>query len=96
MVSKKAKGRTAKEEVKEEGESQNDNNGGGGGGGGASSGYEKIRNQTIIANMERMEKLGVIYLSRKLKSQIHPPKPKFPSRKEPTLPPSAPLRRSSR
>ncbi|KAM7470715.1 hypothetical protein LguiA_008898 [Lonicera macranthoides] len=90
MVSKKAKVRTAREEGKE-GESLNDNNGGGG-----SSGYEKIRDETIKANMEKMEKLGVVDLSRKLKSQIHPLKSKIPSLKNPTLPPSAPPRRSSR
>ncbi|KAM7474945.1 hypothetical protein LguiB_022188 [Lonicera macranthoides] len=85
-----AKVRTAREEGKE-GESLNDNNGGGG-----STGYEKIRDETIKANMEKMEKLGVVDLSRKLKSQIHPLKSKIPSPKNPTLPPSAPPRRSSR
>ncbi|KAM7516585.1 hypothetical protein LguiA_006168 [Lonicera macranthoides] len=65
--------------------------------------YELSREERIKENLERMEKLGILDLSLKLKS-LHNPTPrnnnksynrKTPQRVEP-LPPSGPVRRSSR
>ncbi|PSS26079.1 Cell division cycle-associated 7-like protein [Actinidia chinensis var. chinensis] len=59
------------------------------------SGYEQFRDQRIRENMERMQKLGILDLSRKLKSESHPQKrPKRnPCEKKPSIDPP---RRSSR
>ncbi|XP_057495469.1 uncharacterized protein LOC130780499 [Actinidia eriantha] len=59
------------------------------------SGYEQFRDQRIRENMERMQKLGILDLSRKLKSESQPPKrPKRnPCEKKPSVDPP---RRSSR
>ncbi|OVA10527.1 Zinc-finger domain of monoamine-oxidase A repressor R1 [Macleaya cordata] len=67
------------------------------------SGYEQCRDQRIKQNMERMQKLGILDLSHKLKSDLLPPKRsprnlserKTPQRSSP-LPSSEPPRRSSR
>ncbi|CAK9150822.1 unnamed protein product [Ilex paraguariensis] len=85
MVSKKERGRTQKSEKKNEQETNND----------GVAGYEQFRDQRIKENMERMEKLGILELSRKLKTSKSLP-PKNPPKKKPTLPPSEPTRRSSR
>ncbi|KAL7002766.1 hypothetical protein U1Q18_003922 [Sarracenia purpurea var. burkii] len=61
------------------------------------SGYEQFRDQRIKENMERMQKLGIVDLSRKLKSESRPPKrpKKEPYEKKSSLP-ADPPRRSSR
>lgn len=65
--------------------------------------YELSREERIKENLERMQKLGILDLSLKLKS-LHNPTPrnnnksynrKTPQHGEP-LPPSGPVRRSSR
>lgn len=67
-----------------------------------SPGYEKLRDQRIKENLERMQKLGIIELSLKLKSASAAAAPKrFPknsSQKEPPneSPADEPPRRSSR
>lgn len=69
---------------------------------GGTSGYEQFRDQRIKENMERMQKLGILDLSHKLKSNTAPskrnPTPRNPSEKKTlnTLPLSASPRRSSR
>lgn len=69
---------------------------------GETSGYEQFRDQRIKENMERMQKLGILDLSHKLKSNTAPskrnPTPRNPSDKKTQnpLPLSASPRRSSR
>ncbi|KAA8536154.1 hypothetical protein F0562_028632 [Nyssa sinensis] len=62
------------------------------------SGYEQLRGQRIKENMLRMQKLGILDLSRKLKSDFAPPKrtTRNPSDKKSALSLSEPFRRSSR
>lgn len=68
---------------------------------GAMSGYEQFREQRVKENKERMQKLGLLDLSLKLKAQLGRPK-KIPgnvsSEKKPStpLPVTASPRRSSR
>lgn len=91
MVSKKVKGPTAEKIPNKSSEEEIKN----GRGVSSSAGYEQFREQRIKANLERMQKLGIMDLSKKLKSVFKPPpKPKNPSQKKPPLPP--PSRRSSR
>lgn len=63
-------------------------------------GYEQLRDQRVRENLERMQKLGIIELSLKLKSTAATPKrfPKISSEKEPPnrSPADEPPRRSSR
>lgn len=68
-------------------------------------GYEKFREERIKENLERMKKLGILDLSLKLKNTPKPLNPKnnnnSPSIRKPPqslspLPPSGPVRRSSR
>ncbi|KAL5562528.1 hypothetical protein UlMin_032275 [Ulmus minor] len=64
-----------------------------------SSGYEQSRDLRIKENKERMQKLGLLDLSKKLKSEIAPKKRSFkpPSEKKTTQTlPQSPARRSSR
>ncbi|XP_048335958.2 uncharacterized protein LOC107424729 [Ziziphus jujuba] len=60
-----------------------------------SQSYEQTREERIRENLQKMQKLGIFDLSLKLNSHIHPKR--TPLRKSsPALPPSGPLRRSSR
>ncbi|CAL5385745.1 unnamed protein product [Camellia sinensis] len=59
------------------------------------SGYEQSRDQRIKENLQRMQKLGILDLSRQLNPPSKRPK-KNPSQKKPSLPSSDPPRRSSR
>lgn len=59
------------------------------------SGYEQFRDQRIKENMERLNKLGILELSRKLKTEPKKPK-KNPSEKKLSVASSDPPRRSSR
>lgn len=84
---KNPKIRQQEEEVEE---TQNESNNGG-----TTSEYEQSREQRIKENLQRMEKMGILDLSRKLKSDFLPPPPK---RRKPSQikPPSTSPRRSSR
>ena len=95
MVSKKAKGRTTEKILSKNSQEETKNGENGGGEVSSSAGYEQFREQRIKANLERLQKLGIMDLSKKLKSEFKPPpKPKNPSQKKPPL--SLPSRRSSR
>ncbi|XP_028052953.1 cell division cycle-associated protein 7-like [Camellia sinensis] len=58
------------------------------------SGYEQSRDQRIKENLQRMQKLGILDLSRQLNPPSKRPK-KNPSQKKPSLPSSDPPRRPS-
>ncbi|KAL3833386.1 hypothetical protein ACJIZ3_008122 [Penstemon smallii] len=64
------------------------------------SGYEQLREERIKGNAERMQKLGIFDLSRKLKSSIKRTPNRPSNRKTPRsqslIPTSGPVRRSSR
>ncbi|KAI8554390.1 hypothetical protein RHMOL_Rhmol05G0095000 [Rhododendron molle] len=62
----------------------------------AVSGYEQFRDQRIKENMERLQKLGILDLSRKLKPEPKKRPQKDPSQKKPSSTSSDPPRRSSR
>jgi len=68
----------------------------------APSDYEQFREQRIKENRERLQKLGIVDLSLKLKSMAparRTPRPQSERKtplKSPNLPPSEPVRRSSR
>ncbi|KAE9448533.1 hypothetical protein C3L33_19570, partial [Rhododendron williamsianum] len=62
----------------------------------AVSGYEQFRDQRIKENMERLQKLGILDLSRKLKTEPKKRPKKDPSQKKPSSTSSDPPRRSSR
>lgn len=62
----------------------------------AVSGYEQFRDQRIKENMERLQKLGILDLSRKLKPELKKRPKKDPSQKKPSSTSSDPPRRSSR
>ncbi|XP_058214064.1 uncharacterized protein LOC131325685 isoform X1 [Rhododendron vialii] len=62
----------------------------------AVSGYEQFRDQRIKENMERLQKLGILDLSRNLKPEPKKRLKKDPSQKKPSSTSSDPPRRSSR
>lgn len=63
----------------------------------ALSGYEQFRQKRIKENEERLKKMGILDLSKKLKSEVLPPKPsKRIKISKPSLPPNGSPRRSSR
>ncbi|XP_068654390.1 uncharacterized protein [Aristolochia californica] len=68
--------------------------------GGGTSGYEQLRDERIKENLERMQKLGILDLSRKLKSEVQSRKLVYRNQTEKRSPlvssPAGPTRRSSR